>query len=255
VLIKLKSDIYREIFLDRIEMRFIQEQPPINIGADISIRSFEMIAKELKKYPKAKEFDNNEIEVISRLIHTSTCFNEVLENIYFSKDAIPRMQRLLKRGAKIIVDVNMIKVGLSQFYLDTYNNEVICYINEPFTYEDAKKNRTTRSYSAIKEAIKRHKDTPMILACGNAPTFIYSAVNTLLDEGVDLKQVAFILFPVGFVNVVESKDYGKRFSQHYNIPAVIMEGRFGSSTMTVATLHATYKLIKDYDKDEKYNGK
>lgn len=34
-----------------------------------------------------------------------------------------------------------------------------------------------------------------------------------------------------------------------------MEGRFGSSTMTVATLHAIYKLIKDYDKDEKYNGK
>jgi precorrin-8X/cobalt-precorrin-8 methylmutase len=34
-----------------------------------------------------------------------------------------------------------------------------------------------------------------------------------------------------------------------------MEGRFGSSTMTVATLHATYKLIKDYDGVTKYNGK
>ena len=234
---------------------FIQEEPPINIGADISVRSFEIISDELKKYPKIEDFDSNEIEVISRLIHTSTCFEEVLNNIYFTPNAVPKIQELLKRRAKIIVDVNMIKVGLSEFYLDTYGNEVICYINEPFTYEYAKKNRTTRSCGAVVEAIKRHRDEPMILACGNAPTFIYSAVNTLLNEKVNLKNVAFILFPVGFVNVVEAKDYGKRFCEYYNIPAILMEGRFGSSTMTVATLHATYKLIKDYDGDKKYNGK
>jgi len=236
-------------------MSFKQEQPPINIGADISVKSFEMIEDELQEYKKAKEFDKNEIEVISRLIHTSTCFEQVLENIFFTKDAIPRMQELLKKRAKIIVDVNMIKVGLSSFYLETYGNEVICYINEPFTYEMAEKNKTTRSYAAVVEAIKMHKDEPLILACGNAPTFIYAAINTLLNEGIDLKNVAFILFPVGFVNVVESKDYGKRFCEKFNIPAVIMEGRFGSSTMTVATLHATYKLIKDYDGVSKYNGK
>lgn len=236
-------------------MQFTQEQPPINIGADISVKSFEMIAQELREYPKAQAFDSDEIEVISRLIHTSTCFEQVLENIYFSKNAIARIQKLLLAKAKIIVDVNMIKVGVSSFYLDTYGNEVVCYINEPFTYEMAEKNRTTRSYAAVVEAIRKHKDEPMVLACGNAPTFIYAAVNTLLNENVDLSKVAFLLFPVGFVNVVESKNYGKRFCEYYDIPAVIMEGRFGSSTMTVATLHATYKLIKDYDKKERYNGK
>jgi len=236
-------------------MNFVQEQPPINIGADISVKSFEMIEDELKDYNEAKKFDKNEIEVISRLIHTSTCFKQVLENIYFSKDAIPKLQNLLLNQAKIIVDVNMIKVGLSKFYLDTYKNDVICYINEPFTYSEAKKNNTTRSYAAVVEAIKKHKDEPMIFACGNAPTFIYAAINTLLDEGVNLSSVAFILFPVGFVNVVESKDYGKRFCEQFDIPCVIMKGRFGSSTMAVATLHATYKLIKDYDGVTKYNGK
>jgi len=236
-------------------MEFIQEQPPINIGADISVRSFEMIEEELKDYPKTSEFNHEEIEVISRLIHTSTCFEQVLNNIFFTKNAIPRLQKLLLNKAKIIVDVNMIKVGLSSFYLNTYDNDVICYINEPFTYKEAEKNKTTRSYAAVVEAIKRHKDEPMVFACGNAPTFIYAAINTLLDEGVDLSQVAFILFPVGFVNVVESKDYGKRFCEQFDIPCVVMEGRFGSSTMTVATLHATYKLIKDYDGTKKYNGK
>ena len=236
-------------------MPFEREEPPVAIGADISVRSFETIEAELRHYPKAEAFDNAQRAVIARLIHTTTCFDEVLEHIYFSPDALGRIQGLLGQGAKIIVDVNMIKVGLSQFYLNTYGNEVICYINEPFTYEHAAAHGTTRSYAAVVEAIKRHRDDPMVLVCGNAPTFIYAAINTLLDEGVNLSQVALVLFPVGFVNVVESKAYGRRFSETFDVPAVIMEGRFGSSTMAVATLHATYKLIKDYDGNQKYNGK
>lgn len=236
-------------------MEFKIEQPPLNIGADISNRSFEMINNELKEYEKINEFDEEQKEVISRLIHTTTCFDEVLNNIYFSDNAIKKVQNLLINKAKIIVDVNMIKVGLSDFYLKQYDNEVVCYINEPFTYEMAEKNKTTRSYAAVVEAIKRHKDEPLVLACGNAPTFIYAAINTLLEQKVDLNNVAFLLFPVGFVNVVESKAYGRKFCDTFDVAGIIMEGRFGSSTMTVATLHAIYKLIKDYDKDEKYNGK
>jgi len=236
-------------------LEFKKEQPPINIGADISVKSFEMIEEELKLYPKAKDFSENELAIISRLIHTTTCFDEVLNHIYFSPNSIENIKNLLEKKAKIIVDVNMIKVGLSKFYLDKYDNEVVCYINEPFTYEMAEKNKTTRSYAAVVEAIKKHKNEPMILACGNAPTFIYAAINTLLDEGVDLTQVGLLLFPVGFVNVVESKEYGKQFSEHFGVSSIIMEGRFGSSTMSVATLHALYKLIFDYDGDKKYNGK
>lgn len=231
------------------------EQPPINLGADISNKSFEIINNELKDYEKIDEFTKEQQEVISRLIHTTTCFDEVLNNIYFSKDSIKKVQTLLLNEAKIIVDVNMIKVGLSDFYLKKYDNEVICYINESFTYENAQKNKTTRSYAAVVEAIKRHKDKPLVLACGNAPTFIYAAINTLIEQKVDLNNVALLLFPVGFVNVVESKAYARKFCNTFNVAGIIMQGRFGSSTMSVATLHAIYKLIKDYDKDEKYNGK
>ncbi len=93
----------------------------------------------------------------------------------------------------------MIKVGVSEFYLKKYNSEIICYVNEPFAFELAKRQGRTRSYVAVEEAIKRNRDKPLILACGNAPTFIYSAINTLIDENIDLKRVALILFPVGFV--------------------------------------------------------
>lgn len=236
-------------------MSFTKEYPPISVGADISVRSFEMIRQELRRYPRIARFTPKQQAVIERLIHTTTCFDEILEHIYFTPEAVEKIQSLLQQRATIVVDVNMIKSGISDFYLKTYGNEVVCYINEPFSFERAKRDGTTRSYAAVVEAVKRHKDKPMLFICGNAPTFIYAAVNTLLDEKVDLSKVGFLLFPVGFVNVVESKAYAKRFCEHFQVPAVIMQGRFGSSTMGVAALHAIYRLIKDYDGTEKYNGK
>lgn len=237
-------------------MEFQLKEPPINIGADISVKSFEIIEKELKKYPQRAKFTKEELDVAIRLIHTTSCFEQVLDNLWFSsKDAISKIQQLLLDEAVIILDVNMIKSGLSEFYLNKYNNEAICYVNEPFAFERAKKDKTTRSYAAVVEAIKRHKSKPIILACGNAPTFIYAAINTLIKEGFDPKRVALLLFPVGFVNVIESKEYAIDFSKHFGVSSIIMKGRFGGSPQVVATLHAIYKLIKDYDGVEKYNGK
>ena len=237
-------------------MKFELKEPPINIGADISVKSFDTIAKELQNYLQRERFGPEELEIASRLIHTTSCFEQVLDNLWFSsKDAIERIQRLLLDEAVIVLDVNMIKSGISDFYLKKYGNEAVCYVNEPFAFERAERDGTTRSYAAVVEAIKRHRDKPMILACGNAPTFIYAAINTLIKEGIDPDRVALILFPVGFVNVVESKEYAMNFSKHFGVASVIMRGRFGGSPQVVATLHAIYKLIKDYDGTEKYNGK
>jgi precorrin-8X/cobalt-precorrin-8 methylmutase len=200
-------------------------------------------------------FNDSEIEVIVRLIHTTACFDETIKNIYFSENAISKIQQLLLNKAKIIVDVNMIKVGISQFYLQQYNNEVICLIEEQQVYDIAKKNKTTRSYAAVQTAILQCNNENLIFLCGNAPTFIYGAINTIVKQNYDLNKVAFMIFPVGFVNILEAKSYVKKFCSFYDIPLVLMQNRFGSSTMAVSALHAIYRLIKDYDQDKKYNGK
>jgi len=237
-------------------MDFRLEEPPINIGADISEKSFEMIEAEIGAYPKYHHFNENEQALINRLIHTTTCFNEVINNIYFSKNAMLKLKDLLQNRAKLIVDTNMIRSGLSQFYLNKYENEVICYVNEPEVFAMAEKNGTTRSYAAVELAIQKFRDEPMVLACGNAPTFIYAAINTLIKEKINLDNVILLLFPVGFVNVVESKEYGKKFLEHFDAEGIILQGRYGASTMVVASLHAAYKLIKDFDTGQgKYNGK
>ena len=237
-------------------MNFELLEPPINIGDEISVKSFEMIQAEAVQYEGFKRFDKNEKALVERLIHTTTCFDQVIDNIYFSDNAMVKLKELLEKKAKLIVDTNMIRSGLSKFYLDKYENEVICYVNEPEVFEMAKQNKTTRSYAAVELAIQKFKDEPMVLACGNAPTFIYAAINALIKKKINLDNVILLLFPVGFVNVVESKEYGKDFMEHFGVEGIILEGRYGASTMVVASLHAAYRLIKDYDTEfGKYNGK
>ena len=237
-------------------MDFELKEPPINLGDEISKRSFEMIEKEAKDYVGYHRFDPQEQALVARLIHTTTCFDQVIDNMYFTPNAMHKLKELLEKKAKLIVDTNMIRSGLSKFYLEKYENEVICYVNEPEVFAMANENETTRSYAAVELAITKFKDEPMVLACGNAPTFIYAAINALIKLNVNLDNVILLLFPVGFVNVVESKTYGKDFMEHFNADGIILEGRYGASTMVVAALHAAYRLIKDYDSEfGKYNGK
>jgi precorrin-8X/cobalt-precorrin-8 methylmutase len=237
-------------------MGFKIQEPPINIGDAISVKSFEMIHAEAVEYDGFERFDKNEQALVERLIHTTTCFEQVIENIYFSHNAMLKLKELLEKKAKIIVDTNMIRSGLSDFYLKKYENEVICYVNEPEVFEMAKQNKTTRSYAAVELAIKKFKDEPMVLACGNAPTYIYAAINTLIELKVDIDNVILLIFPVGFVNVVESKEYAEEFMNYFNCEGIVLRGRYGASTMVVASLHAAYRLIKDYDSEfGKYNGK
>ncbi len=237
-------------------MKFKLQEPPLNIGDEISVQSFKMIQAEVANYDGFKRFNEDEKILIQRLIHTTTCFDQIIDNIYFTDNAMVKLKNLLEKKAKLIVDTNMICSGLSKFYLQKYENEVICYVNEPEVFEMAKQNKTTRSYAAVELAIKKFKDEPMVLACGNAPTFIYAAINTLIKQNINLDNVMLLLFPVGFVNVVESKEYAKEFMNHFGVEGIILEGRYGASTMVVASLHAAYRLIKDYDTEfGKYNGK
>ncbi|MDQ7060524.1 MAG: precorrin-8X methylmutase [Sulfurimonas sp.] len=237
-------------------MNFELLEPPINIGDEISLKSFEMIHAEAINYKGFHKFDKEQQAIVERLIHTTTCFDQVIDNMYFSKNSITKLKELLQRKAKLIVDTNMIRAGLSKFYLEKYENEVICYVNESEVFEMAKKNKTTRSYAAVQLAIEKFRDEPLVLACGNAPTFIYAAINALIEKKINLDNVVLLLFPVGFVNVVESKLYGKKFLEEFNGEGMILEGRYGASTMIVASLHAAYRLIKDYDTEfGKYNGK
>lgn len=210
---------------------------------EIEKRSLEIIEDEANDYEKFHTFNAEQKEVVKRQIHATTCFEEILDNIWFSPNAVPQIKSLLQDQAAIVVDTNMIKSGLSSYYTEKFGNEVICYVNEPTMYDLAKENGMTRSYMAVKTAIEEDRERPLILACGNAPTFLYSAVKTLVESGRRIDNVAILAFPVGFVNVVESKAYVKSYMEYSGVEGIIMQGRYGASTLVVSALHAIYRLI------------
>ncbi len=224
-------------------MNFHLEYPKIKDGSEIEAKSLETIETECLSIQRFKEFDIDSREIIKRLIHATTSFDQIIHNIQFINNPIPKIKELLKNSATIIVDTNMIKSGMSDLYTKKYNNNIVCHVNDQDIHEESKKLGVTRTYLAVKKALERHENDPVILACGNAPTFIYSAIETLVQINKDINSFALLAFPVGFVNVVESKDYAIKYLSHFNSSGIVLKGRYGASTMIVSCLHAIYKLI------------
>ncbi len=223
--------------------QFNIKKPPITNAQEIEQQSLDLIEKQCVHHSNFANFSLMEKEVIKRLIHTSTQFEDIINHAYFSPDVIDKTAILLKNSASIIVDTNMIKSGLSSFYTKKYNNEVICHVQEERVKKQAEYDNTTRSYAAVKQALLENHHQPVILACGNAPTFLYSAVETLVTEDWPPENLVIWALPIGFINVVESKTYILDFLNHFSIEGMILKGRYGGSALVVSCLHAIYKLI------------
>ena len=80
---------------------------------------------------------------------------------------------------------------------------------------------------------------PVIIAVGNAPTALVR-LDELVKEG-KIKPELVIGVPVGFVNVVESKE----IIMQTGIPYIVARGRKGGSNVAAAICNALiYKLTR-----------
>ena len=75
-------------------------------------------------------------------------------------------------------------------------------------------------------------DGPLVLAIGNAPTALVRACQ-LMDEG-RMRPALVIGVPVGFVNVVESKE----LLLSMDVPHIVARGRKGGSNVAAAICNA-----------------
>ena len=89
---------------------------------------------------------------------------------------------------------------------------------------------TTRATASMEKAAKL--DRPLIFAIGNAPTALIE-LDTLIRDG-KLHPALVIGVPVGFVNVVESKNLILRSG----VPYIVAQGRKGGSNVAAAICNA-----------------
>lgn len=192
---------------------------------DIEKHSFEIITELLGDTPVHPE---NEL-VLKRVIHTTADFDYV-ENLIFSDHAVQKGLEALRGGCDIVTDTQMAKAGINKRVLASLGGEIHCFMSDEDVAQEAKQRQVTRATVSMERAAALEK--PCIFAIGNAPTALI-ALKALIAEG-KLHPALIIGVPVGFVNVVESKEQIMK----ENVPYIVARGRKGGSNVAAAICNA-----------------
>lgn len=196
---------------------------------DIERRSFEIISREL-----GRELPGDQEPIIKRCIHTSADF-DYADNLYFSEGAVERALTAIRNGACIVTDTQMAKAGINKKALARYKGEALCFISDEDVAAEAKRRGITRAAVCMEKAVQLNK--PLIFAIGNAPTALVRLYELVKER--KLQPELIIGVPVGFVNVVQSKE----LIIQTDVPCIVARGRKGGSNIAACICNALLYMI------------
>ena len=192
---------------------------------EIEQASMKTITEEMGAWTGAEE----NLTVVKRVIHTTADF-DFKETMLFSAEAVTKARKALADGAAVVTDTQMAAAGINKAAAAKYNVRVICRMSDPEIREEALRRGVTRAVVSMETAVR---DTPeAIFAIGNAPTALIRLCELIKEEKA--KPALVIGVPVGFVNVVESKELLART----DVPFIAAMGRKGDSTVASAIVNA-----------------
>lgn len=203
---------------------------------DIEARSMETITAELG----ARTFPLMEAPVVRRVIHTTADF-DYADSMVFSPGAVEKGVAAMKAGCAIVTDTQMARSGINKRVLKKFGGEVFCFMSDADVAEEAKARGVTRAAVSMERAASL--ESPVILALGNAPTALVRACE-LMEEG-KLSPALVIGVPVGFVNVVESKE----LLLTTEVPHIVARGRKGGSNVAAAIVNAMLYLASGDERE------
>ena len=131
----------------------------------------------------------------------------------------------------------MAKAGINKTALSSLGGEAYCFMADEDVAQAAKRNGTTRAAASMEKAAGLQK--PLIFAIGNAPTALVRLCELIEEKKIAPKLVIGV--PVGFVNVVESKE----LLMQAPVPSIVARGRKGGSNVAAAIVNAIlYQIAK-----------
>jgi len=192
---------------------------------DIERRSFEIIAAELGE----RKLPDDIRPIVMRAIHTTADF-DYYDNLFFSDNVVQIALEAIRNGAVIVTDTNMAKSGVNKAALARHGCTVECFMADSDVAAAASENGTTRATASVDKAAKLGK--PVIYAVGNAPTALVRLCEHIKAGSFVPKLVIGV--PVGFVNVVQSKE----MIIESGVPCIVARGRKGGSNVAAAICNA-----------------
>ncbi|WP_334298189.1 precorrin-8X methylmutase [Anaerotignum sp.] len=205
--------------------------------ADIEKTSMAIIEAELQE--KGIVLPEENAAVVKRVIHTTADF-EYVENLYFSKGAVKMTAKALKENAVIVTDTNMAKAGISKVALQKLDGAVYCFMADDEVAAKAKETGSTRAAASMEKSAELYPAA--VFAVGNAPTALLKLCE-LMENG--LRPALVIGVPVGFVNVVDSKERLIEICEKYSVPVIVARGRKGGSNIAAAVCNALLYTAAD----------
>ena len=192
--------------------------------AEIERESFAIITRELGD----RVLDPEQAPIIKRVIHTTADFSYA-DTLYFSPDAVRLAKEALRGGAAVVTDTQMGLAGINKRALARLGGSALCFMSDPEVAAEAARLGCTRARLSMDRAAALGEN--VIFAVGNAPTALLR-LRELIDGGYRPRLIVGV--PVGFVNVVESKE---RIIDS-PVPCIVARGRKGGSNVAAAILNA-----------------
>ena len=192
---------------------------------EIEQESFSIITRELGD----RVLDPEQAPIIKRVIHTTADF-DYAQQLCFSPDAVRLGRQALRDGATIITDTQMAKAGINKRCAEKFGCEVKCFMSDENVAALAAAKGVTRASVSMDQAAQL--GGPLVFAIGNAPTALIR-LRELMDEGA-VRPSLIIGVPVGFVNVVASKE----LILDSGAPYIVARGRKGGSNVAAAICNA-----------------
>ena len=199
---------------------------------EIEFNSMRIISSEMDPWQGPEE----NLPIVKRVIHTTADF-EFQKTLRFTDDVVSKAREALRAGTPIVTDTMMAAAGISKKSCGALGVKVICRMSDPEIAKESKERGVTRAVVSMEAAVR---ETPgAIFAIGNAPTALIRLCE-LIDEGA-AHPALIVGVPVGFVNVVESKERLARTP----VPSIIAMGRKGGSTIAATIMNALlYGIIR-----------
>lgn len=192
---------------------------------EIERASMAIIGREMGDWAGPAE----DLPILKRVIHTTADFDFV-RNLLFSTNAVRLGREALRRGITVVTDTAMAAAGIGKPAAARWGVSVVCRMADPDVRDEALRRGVTRAVVSMERAAAETPDA--IFAIGNAPTALIRLCE-LVREGAARPSLV-VGVPVGFVNVVESKE----MLVATDVPYIAAMGRKGGSPVASAVVNA-----------------
>ncbi len=197
--------------------------------AEIEARSMEIITGEMGPH----SFTDEQLPIVKRCIHASADFDYV-KDLRFTEGAVKAGLAAIEAGCTVVTDTQMACSGVNKRVLERFGGRACCFISDEDVAKEAKERGVTRAAVSMERAAKL--EGPVLLALGNAPTALVRACELMVSG--EFAPALTVGVPVGFVNVVESKELLLDMPGEH----IVAVGRKGGSNIAAAIVNALLYL-------------